>query len=214
VRDDILRFADGGWAELVGNDPALDLVNTVAWRPDPARHVDRLRDVPDLLRWSEFAGILDGPTARRLAREGAADPAAAPRTLAQVRRLREQLHRVLLPLARNQRPDTDDVTALHGLLMPALQRVEVVTTMPTTWSPRVATLADLPDQLAVRAWLLLQRDDAARLRQCRDDRCGWLFIDRSRSGTRVWCSSADCGNRTRVRRHYNRHHVSTTEQPS
>ncbi len=214
MREDVLHFADGGWAELVGNDPALDLVNTVAWRPDPARRVDRLGDVPDLVRWSELAGILSGPTARRLAREGAADPAAAARTLTQVQRLREQLHRVVLPLARNRRPDADDVTALHALLMPALQRVEVVSTMPTAWATRVTTLPDLTDQLAVRTWQLLQRDDADRLRQCGGDRCGWLFIDRSRSGTRIWCSSADCGNRTRVRRHYRRHHDPAGEQPT
>jgi predicted RNA-binding Zn ribbon-like protein len=213
VREDVLHFADGGWAELVGNDPALDLVNTVAWRPDPARHVDRLGDVPDLVRWAEFAGILDGPTARRLSRE-AAEPAEAVRTLEQVRRLRERLHRVVLPLARNEHPDPEDVNALHSLLLPALQRVEVVSTMPTTWSSQVPTLADLPDQLAVRAWRLLQRGDADRLRQCGDDACGWLFIDRSRSGTRVWCSSADCGNRTRVRRHYRRHRDTSAELPS
>ncbi|MFJ9034356.1 CGNR zinc finger domain-containing protein [Streptomyces sp. NPDC102274] len=29
-------------------------------------------------------------------------------------------------------------------------------------------------------------------------------LDRSRSGTRRWCSSGDCGNRDRVRRHYSR----------
>ncbi len=213
MRDDVLRFTDGGWAELVGNDPALDLVNTVAWRPDPERHVDRLGDVQDLLRWAAFAGILDGLTVRRLSRE-AAEPTAAARTLEQVRVLRERLHRVLLPLARDERPDPEDVKELHSLLLRSLQRVEVVSTMPTTWSSRVAALADLPEQLAVRAWLLLQRDDADRLRQCGDDRCGWLFIDRSRSGTRVWCSSADCGNRTRVRRHYRRHHDPTAEQPS
>ena len=204
--DDILRFPDGGWAELVGNHPALDLLNTVAWRPDHARRVDRLGDARDLVRWAEFAGVLDGPTARRFAREAAADAAAAARALERVRRLRERLHRVVLPLARDQRPDPTDVVGLHTLLLRALQRVEVVSTMPTVWDLRPRTLAGLPDQLAVRAWQLLQRDDADRLRQCGDDSCGWLFIDRSRSSTRVWCSSADCGNRSRVRRHYRLHH--------
>ena len=206
MADDVLRFPDGGWAELVGNHPALDLLNTVAWRPDPARRVDRLGDARDLVRWGEFAGVLDGPTARRFAQEAAADPAAAALALGRVRRLRERLHRVVLPLAQAKRPDPDDVVGLHTVLLRALQRVEVESTMPTTWSSRPGTLAELPDQLAVRAWQLLQRDGADRLRQCGDGSCGWLFIDRSRSATRVWCSSADCGNRSRVRRHYRRNH--------
>ncbi|MFD9792685.1 CGNR zinc finger domain-containing protein [Streptomyces sp. NPDC059070] len=31
-------------------------------------------------------------------------------------------------------------------------------------------------------------------------------MDRTRGGTRRWCSSGDCGNRDRARRHYARTH--------
>jgi CGNR zinc finger len=43
------------------------------------------------------------------------------------------------------------------------------------------------------------------LRRCHGPGCGWLFLDRTRSHTRRWCSSSDCGNRARARRHYARH---------
>jgi predicted RNA-binding Zn ribbon-like protein len=38
-----------------------------------------------------------------------------------------------------------------------------------------------------------------RLKACRSDVCHWLFYDRSRNRSAVWCSMAVCGNRTKTR---------------
>jgi predicted RNA-binding Zn ribbon-like protein len=38
-----------------------------------------------------------------------------------------------------------------------------------------------------------------RLKACRSDVCRWLFYDRSRNRSAVWCSMAVCGNRTKTR---------------
>lgn len=205
MADQVLRYADGGWVELVGNHPALDLVNTVSWRRDPARRVDRLSEPRELLRWVQFAGVADEEIARGLARQVAADQLAGTTALERVQQLRERLHDVVLPLALGGRPAGTDVATLTSLLLRALGRADVVSVMPIAWRPASVTLDRLPDLLAVHAWELLQHGDPARLRQCRGDGCGWLFLDRSRNGSRVWCSSADCGNRTRARRHYQRH---------
>jgi len=37
-----------------------------------------------------------------------------------------------------------------------------------------------------------------RLKACRRDVCRWLFYDRSRNRSGVWCSMAVCGNRTKT----------------
>ena len=201
----MLRFPDGGWVELVGNDPALDLVNTVSWRLDPARRVDRLSSPQDLLRWLRFAGIVDDRVAGDLGHQLAADPEAGQIALKRSRQLRERLYAVVRPLALDRGPAASDVARLHSPLFRALGRTEVVSVMPLAWRREPVTLDSLPDLLNVHAFELLQRQDPGRLRQCRGDGCGWLFLDRSRNGTRLWCSSADCGNRTRARRHYQRH---------
>ncbi|MET8655767.1 MULTISPECIES: CGNR zinc finger domain-containing protein [Streptomyces] len=60
------------------------------------------------------------------------------------------------------------------------------------------------DVLALRAEELLGGDGLGRIRRCAGPGCGWFFVDRSRSGSRRWCSSRDCGNRDRARRHYAR----------
>ena len=40
-----------------------------------------------------------------------------------------------------------------------------------------------------------------RIGACADAECAWMFLDTSRSRNRLWCSSAACGNRYRVRQH-------------
>lgn len=201
----MLRFPDGGWVELVGNDPALDLVNTVSWRLDPARRVDRLSEPHELLTWLRFAGIADDRVASGLRQQLTADPEAGQTALKKSRQLRERLYAVVRPLALGQGPAGDDVERLRSQLVRALGRTEVVSVMPLAWRPEPVTLHSLPNLLGVHAFELLRREDPGRLRQCRGEGCGWLFLDRSRSGTRLWCSPADCGNRTRARRHYQRH---------
>ena len=200
-----LRYDDGGWAERVGNHVALDLVNTVAWRLDPARRVDRLADGASLVRWVRFVGVIDDDRRAALSEEVARDDAAAERVAADVRRARELLYAVLQPLATAREPDPGDVAALQDRLVSVLDRAELASVLPTKWSHPLESLADLPVALGLQAWSLLQEDRLARLRQCQDASCGWLFVDRTRNGSRVWCSSADCGNRTRARRHYQRH---------
>ena len=158
---------------------------------DPGRTVDRLPDGAALARWAEFVGLE--------IRSHVTDETAA-----EVRGLREHIYRVVHPLAVGAEPVAADVTRLHRQLLDGLGRAEVTSLMPLELAA-----ANLPDELALAAWRLLEGEDARRLRQCRASDCGWLFLDRTKNRSRVWCSSADCGNRTRARRHYARR---TTEQ--
>lgn len=41
----------------------------------------------------------------------------------------------------------------------------------------------------------------SRLRVCRDPSCGWVFFDRSRNRSGVWCDMAVCGNRAKARKY-------------
>ena len=54
---------------------------------------------------------------------------------------------------------------------------------------------------------LLTSGEATRVRVCGmydEEECSWLFLDRTKGGTRRWCSMRDCGNRAKARRHYAR----------
>ena len=60
----------------------------------------------------------------------------------------------------------------------------------------------IPDRLASSAVELLRTIDIEQLRTCpvAEGGCGWLFLDRSRNGSRRWCSMADCGTQAKIRR--------------
>jgi predicted RNA-binding Zn ribbon-like protein len=44
-----------------------------------------------------------------------------------------------------------------------------------------------------------------RLKACRRDVCHWLFYDRSRNRSAVWCQMSVCGNRTKTKAYRARH---------
>ena len=44
-----------------------------------------------------------------------------------------------------------------------------------------------------------------RLKACRAEGCGWAFYDHARNHSRLWCSMAVCGNRTKARSYRRRH---------
>jgi predicted RNA-binding Zn ribbon-like protein len=63
---------------------------------------------------------------------------------------------------------------------------------PPGWAALIADL--LPPLVEVRR----ERD---RLRLCGNPLCRFMFVDRSRNASRVWCEASVCGNRVRGHRH-------------
>jgi predicted RNA-binding Zn ribbon-like protein len=185
---------------LVGGRPCLDLVNTVSWRGDPARREDHLLAGPDALTWLGRAGMLTAAEAADL--RGSAGP-----VLAGLLRVRAELGAHVDALVDEADGDLgalalpgplqDGVREAvgHAELRPGPQGHRWVAMGLDAGTPVRRILLDLHDLLT---------GPGARVGRCADDDCGWVFHDAGRRGARRWCSSADCGNRHRVRRHYAR----------
>jgi predicted RNA-binding Zn ribbon-like protein len=47
---------------------------------------------------------------------------------------------------------------------------------------------------------MLTPPEPRRLKICPNRGCRWVFYDRTKGKTRVWCNDRTCGNRERVRR--------------
>ena len=176
----------------------------MAWRHDPARTVDRLADGTALVSWAAFVGLVDDEQAAAFTASCTTTPAPAAGSPLRCAALASASTACSSPWrSARSRPERTWPRSTAGCWAPWL-RAEVGTVMPLEWSTGLRSVSDLTDELALATWRLLQHEDRRRLRQCRDDDCGWLFLDRTKNGSRVWCSSADCGNRTRARRHYQR----------
>ncbi|MGD9676587.1 MAG: ABATE domain-containing protein, partial [Candidatus Bipolaricaulia bacterium] len=191
---------------LIGGALCLDFANTSGWRPDPQGE-EYLRDYEDLLVWLERAGALDGAAVRALARAGKADPEKAKAVHHRAIELREAMYRIFSAVAAGRRVGTNDVDLLNRIVDDAYRHLRLV--------PRGAGFAwewfgvsgapELPLwKVARSAADLLASSELVRVRECSGDRCDWLFLDASKNRSRRWCDMANCGNRAKARRHYER----------
>ena len=185
---------------LIAGHPALDFTNSVGWHAG-AEQVEQFHAYEDLLAWAGDARVLPPAQLARLSHRAAASARAGNVALRRAIEIRELIYRIFTAVAKGAAPVPSDLERLRAEQVRALEHAE------PAWSEGLGySFADSADLLApvypvvLAAMDLLRSPDLERVRQCANDPCGWLFVDRSRNRSRRWCSSGDCGNETRVRR--------------
>jgi len=187
---------------LVSPVLCLDFVNTLDLRR--SLRVERLHTHADLVAWLREHELVSDAGARDLEARAAAHPARAQEELGAALALREALFAVL-SAAVGRRPAPEEELA-------AVNRALARHASPPRLVPGEARLAlrwgaEGEDPLASvlrSAAELVAGDELARVRECPGSpgkACGWLFVDRTKNGSRVWCVGGLCGNRTRAHRH-------------
>ena len=181
-----------------GGSIALDFVNTR--RMHRGRMVDGLQRANGLRDWLNEAG-LGSPALSELS----TDPPAMRLLLSEAMRLRDE---ILYGIASMKSGEPLPRTTLHTLnrvlrvshTTPSVERSEqgLNLVMRETGSNLLTSLAPV----ALSAAELFTAHRADRLRQCDADTCVLWFLDTSKNGRRRWCSMARCGNRTKVKRHW------------
>jgi predicted RNA-binding Zn ribbon-like protein len=204
-----------GTMKLVGGELCLDFVNTVGGRiPEGAGSAgsaviaDKLGAYSDLVAWSRHARSMGETDARRLLRLAEGRPREAADVLGRARLFRESLHRTLRRLMLGRRPDPADLARVNDEVAAARKREVLAPARDgLRWDwPEPGGRLDSPLWPVGRSAAgLLTSGDLSRLRQCGGERCGWLFLDRSRNRSRQWCTMEDCGNVSKVRRFRRRH---------
>lgn len=180
-----------------GGALALDTANTVVLRGDAERSFDRFDDLAEIARFAEAASDYraDELKGRVLA---APDPRGIGATVIAIREATDRLFRRAVSndgLAAADMPDFLRACA------DGLAGSEEAFSADAPFGKRVEPLA-FQTALAVSALSLATADNLARLRICPN--CNWLFVDRSRNASRLWCDMAVCGNRQKAKRHYHR----------
>jgi predicted RNA-binding Zn ribbon-like protein len=176
------------------DDLCLDFVNTRYWRGS-AEPTETLTGPDNLSNWiKESCGWPDFVGTNRLADR--AFPAAIE--------LRELLFGLLSTTANGRPLPPADLDRLNAALAEAPTRQMI--------ADRGWVLKRVPESvfalLAPVLWSvgdLLLGPRTARVRQCANPACEFLFLDDSKSGNRRWCSMSSCGNRAKAHRHYLRH---------
>lgn len=187
------------WQEfgLLGEDPALQFVNTVD-DGGKTRSEDGIPDWSTLLAWGSAAGVLTEGEASAL--EQASGTPEAESELRAVHDLRESTWRVLHAKATGEE-DADAAVEVAVAARRAFDRSELRSGVKC-YEWRAATTAEDPALLRIRLGLIVERflrsEELGRLREC--GRCAAVFLDHGRGRGRRWCRMATCGNRAKAER--------------
>ena len=186
----------------------VELTHTRGWEARD-RDDDELDSYEALLAWGERRGAVSSREAGALRAAARSRPREAAQVLRDAIALRDVVYRLLRAACSGAEPDPDDVALLNGWLgRSGAKRGVRAGSHPWTWTWLAGDRVHLDRLLwpvALATAELLTSNDAARLRCCAADDCGWIFIDTSRNHSKRWCSMSDCGNRAKVRRFRKRH---------
>jgi predicted RNA-binding Zn ribbon-like protein len=176
----------------------LDTTNTVVLRGDPANSFDRFKDTAEIARFAEAAS---GFRSAELGGRGLVFEASgtAARQVVALREAADRLFREAAAGGEIQAARLPEfLLACATCLDGSAERIGSKE-MPFGDSSRPMRFEAA---LAVSALSLLAGDAWRKIRICRN--CRWLFLDRSRNSSRLWCDMSVCGNRHKARRHYER----------
>lgn len=183
--------------QLAGH-PALELVNTRAgWsQPYDETTQEYLKDLDHLVVLAHANDLVSERTAKRLRRRAAGDPQRAMAVVDRARRLRADLHDLLVGHGSRVA-----ARRLATAVSDARGRQRLDLGEQPGWSfPGDPILDDALDCFLVAAADLLV--DRPRIGACPGHDCGWLFLNTS--GRRRWCQMAVCGNRAKQAAHARR----------
>lgn len=183
----------------------LDFSNT--WEDRGRPETERLNDVSDLLAFAAQSGITTSAIAAELNKFCARQPQEAQRAFSEGRKVRERIYRIASAQAAGRAPAPQDLESVNQDLAAAYhgQRLRREGKgYHWEWPQPENGLTPILHPILRSFGELLASADLERLRECGGPTCTWLFLDRSPSGSRRWCSMKTCGNRAKARRHYRR----------
>ena len=177
----------------------LDFANSRYWRGTD-QPTETLETFNDVFTWLAAANALDSRTVEALKQNWQPSDADHAETI----QLREALYRIFTAVAAHAEPASADIEIFNRKLTAAPARTQLVK-QEGAYLWRANLKPQLPDLLAPILWTagdMLAEPRRDRVRLCANEKCVWLFLDDSKSGTRRWCDMKACGNRAKAHRHY------------
>jgi predicted RNA-binding Zn ribbon-like protein len=194
---------------------AVEFVNTIDWRHDPAHREDKLRTVPDLIRWAHDRRLFSESATRRLSRHAHNHPGVAGQIFDRALLLRDAIYRVLSAHAAQREAPLQDLEMISNEYRAATQHLRLKESKGNfhwEWAGEDDALDRILWPIVHSTIDLFTSDTLARVHECEGPGCGWIIIDTTKNRSKRWCSMETCGNRAKVKRFYERHKQETTAQ--
>jgi predicted RNA-binding Zn ribbon-like protein len=182
------------WPKSVAGHVALDFANTDVYaQGDEA--LDVLHTAAEFAAWCGAQGLALAPDNVRQVHDK-----AERATLAGAAALRSAVRAVAEDFANGRTVTQEALDSLHSSYADALGRSRAtVTATGLEWSWNDGTPQALIDALAHSAVTLMAHGRVDRIKAC--PACGFLFLDKTKNGSRRWCDMADCGTEDKSRRY-------------
>jgi predicted RNA-binding Zn ribbon-like protein len=184
---------------------ALDTTNTVLLRNDPGRRFDRFDDPAEIARFAGAAAVFRRDEIGRPLT--VADPHS---TATVVRGLREAADALFRAPAAGRPFEASALSEFLRHCAVALDGREGLNATPDAPFGTGDEPLAFEAALAVSALTLLGSGNLRRLKICPN--CSWLFLDKSRNSSRLWCDMTVCGNRAKARHHYRRQRMQRSQR--
>jgi predicted RNA-binding Zn ribbon-like protein len=191
--------------ELVGGRLCLDFTNTVGTH-GPDNPYEYLNGDADLVGWSVHARAISVAEAQTLLDRAGAEPATAANVVRRAIALREAIYRIFSAQVAARGIPSTDLDLLNAELARAMAHARVETIpggLAWSWG-KTGDLDRVLWPVARSAAELLTAPELERVGECAGEQCEWLYLDVSKNRSRRWCDMRNCGNRAKVRRHYER----------
>jgi predicted RNA-binding Zn ribbon-like protein len=191
--------------DLSGGQLALDFANTVSYRFE--KGIERLPNFRELVRFGTSTGVVSSSAMARLNVKAAQSPELAERALQEALHLRETLFAIFQAIAEGRGVPAKALARLNIAAQSCADHerlVEVGELFEWQWEGMDVYLDSVLWPVTRAALDLLVSEELKNLRICASDKCGWLFLDKTKNHRRRWCDMKTCGNRVKARRHYER----------
>lgn len=199
--------------KLIAGWLCLDFSNTLG---DHASEHPRefLRSYFDLVKWSNYTGIISDEEEYSLLHKAEEFPNEAERVHKNAIELREIIFQIFSSIAKNTSLQEKDISEFNKKLsiMMKYSKLEITKT-GIEWNVKGnKDLLDRPLNVVIQsAFMLLTSSELHKVKMCADERgCGWLFVDHSKNRSRRWCDMTDCGNIAKQKRFYRRSYKKET----
>jgi predicted RNA-binding Zn ribbon-like protein len=190
--------------QLDGGCFVFDFINTVNTRK-PAPEFEYLNTFEDFLAWSAKVGLLQEKRLKALREHAFVKRKLAAAQLREVIDTRENFYQLFSAIAADKSPAAAVVNAFNGRLSLAFRKINMrisEVAAELRFNNDKISLDEPLNSIFKSAFDVLTGEDFHRIKEC--PRCGWLFLDTSKSGKRRWCNMNVCGSREKSLEYYYR----------
>jgi predicted RNA-binding Zn ribbon-like protein len=201
--------------ELDGGSLCLDFVNSVRSRFENPLY-EFITNPGDWLRWIHKVQLFNDLEEDRLKIYVSKNHVKAANELKRIISVRELLYRIFYKLAQEDLPSDNDLAHFNNELSRSLRYLKIGVTeelkITENWDDKSFNLLYTLHPLLKSAYDLLIIDALNRLKECKH--CGWIYMDKSKNNSRLWCNMKTCGNTIKTGKYYYKSKTNVIDNPN